>query len=453
MKHHSIVVALGASGRLDKNELHDKSSQLTELQLLDSDGQLNGGLGMTLSELGARHVVPSEIGVDLVLIAAGVTAADTRISRSSEAQDSWTRELDLYVPVSDPVLWSKQKLHVERMLRFLSGDRWRLYFRDRPAAAKILVTTPPELIKPDFDCVSLFSGGMDSFVGAIDLLAARRKPLFMSHYWDISTSSQNICATRIGAVYGDLGPRHVRARLGFANGIVDGVDQETTTRARSFLFIALAALAASGLGDVGLIVPENGLIALNVPLDPLRLGAWSTRTTHPFYLARWQELLNGLGIKATVTNPYRFKTKGQMLKECANEKLVKDFAHETISCSSIAKARWRGLAPGHCGHCTPCLIRRAAMLDAFGADQTGYTLADLRAKPLDARARQNEHIRSFQLMGARLRNEGDIERLLVHKPGPLSDYSGAEQTDYAAVFRRGIEEVGRLLTGVVVRPG
>lgn len=453
MKHHSIVVALGAAGGLSKSDLHDQSSQLTELQLLDSAGGLQLGFGTILDELGDRHVVPTEIGVDLLLLAAGVTAADTRISRTSEAQDSWTREVDLYVPVSDPALWSKQKPPIERMLRFLSGDRWRVYFRERPAAAKVLAKTPPELMKPDFDCVSLFSGGMDSFVGAIDLLAAGKKPLFMSHYWDISTSSQNICATRIGAVYGELGPRHVRARLGFANGIVDGVEQETTTRARSFLFIALAALAASGLDDVGLIVPENGLIALNVPLDPLRLGAWSTRTTHPFYLARWQELLDAVGIKATVANPYRFKTKGQMLKECANQKLVKDFAHETISCSSIAKARWRGMAPGHCGHCTPCLIRRAAMLEAFGADQTHYTLQDLRAKPLDARARQNEHIRSFQLMGARLKGDGDIEKLLVHKPGPLLDYSGAEQADYAAVFRRGIEEVGRLLNGVVVRPG
>lgn len=453
MRHHSIVVTLGVSD-VPKVDLHDQTSQITELLLLDADGRLTGGFGATLDELGARHVIPSEIGVDLLVLAAGVTAADTRISRASEAQDSWTREIDLYVPVSDPALWISQRPRIERMLRFLSGDRWRVFFRARPAKAKVLAKTPPELVKPDYDCVSLFSGGMDSFIGAIDLLAAGRKPLFMSHYWDISTSSQKLCANRVASVYGQMEPRHVRAYLGFATSVVQGVEQETTTRARSFLFIALAALAASGLDDVGLIVPENGLIALNVPLDPLRLGAWSTRTTHPFYLARWQELLDELGIKATISNPYRFKTKGQMLKECANQKLVKDYAHETISCSSIAKARWKGLAPGHCGHCTPCLIRRAAMLEAFGStDQTMYTLRDLRAHPLDGRARQNEHIRSFQLMSDRLAREDEIERLLVHKPGPLGDYSRSEQDDYAAVFRRGIEEVGRLLDGVVVRPG
>src|SRR6266852_896439 len=45
-----------------------------------------------------------------------------------------------------------------------------------------------------------------------------------------------------------------------------------------------------------LYVPENGLIALNVPLDPLRLGSFSTRTTHPFYIARWNELLKMVGM-------------------------------------------------------------------------------------------------------------------------------------------------------------
>lgn len=360
MRRHSIVARLGTADN-QKISVKDITSQVTDLPLIEQDGWLLGGMGQFLRELTKHHVVPTELGIDLLILAAAVTAADTRISRASEAQDSWTREIDLYLPVSDVSVWEEQESLVERILRFLSGDVWRVHFRERHPKAKTLVSAPPELALAEFDCVSLFSGGLDSFIGAIDLLAGKRRPLFVSHYWDISTSSQNLCAARIGEVYGDFGKCHIRARIGFENGLVENVGAETTTRARSFLFIALAALAASGLRDAGLIVPENGLIALNVPLDPLRLGAWSTRTTHPFYLARWQELLEGLGISAVITNPYRFKTKGHMLKDCANQELVKKFAHETISCSSIAKARWKGLAPGHCGHCTPCLIRRAAM--------------------------------------------------------------------------------------------
>lgn len=451
MRRHSIVARLGASD-IKSVPIKETSSQVTDLQLLEGDGSLLGGMGQFLKEIAKLHVVPTELGVDLLILAAVVTAADTRISRASEAQDSWTREIDLYVPVSDAAIWEGQRQPIERMLRFLSGDIWRVFLRERHSEAKALVPAPPELALAEFDCVSLFSGGLDSFIGGIDLLAGKRKPLFVSHYWDISTSSQKLCATRIGKVYGDFSKRHVRAYIGFENGLVSNVGSETTTRARSFLFIALAALAASGLKDAGLIVPENGLIALNVPLDPLRLGAWSTRTTHPFYLARWQELVDALGISAVIANPYRFHTKGEMLKGCANQNLVAKYAHETISCSSIAKARWSGLAPGHCGHCTPCLIRRAAMLEAFGSDKTTYTLEKLTAQPLDSRARQNEHIRSFQMMAERLASQPGVEEILVHKPGPLTDYSASERQSYAKVFRCGIEEVGRLLEGVVVKP-
>jgi hypothetical protein len=247
-------------------------------------------------------------------------------------------------------------------------------------------------------------------------------------------------------------PRHVRAHVGFPDDLVKGSSPEKTTRGRSFLFLALAALAASGLGSPVIYIPENGLISLNVPLDPLRVGAWSTRTTHPFYLARWQELLDRIGISATIANPYRVKTKGEMLSGCANKGLVQKYVAETISCSSVTKARWKGSPLGHCGYCTPCLIRRAAIEAAFKSDPTTYTLQNLAAKPLDARSAESEHVRSFQLMARRLSKSPGIEEILVHKPGPLSDYPAPNITQYAKVFRRGIEEVSAFLRGVTVRP-
>jgi hypothetical protein len=107
---------------------------------------------------------------------------------------------------------------------------------------------------------------------------------------------------------------------------------------------------------------------------------------------------------------------------------------------------------GHCGHCTPCLIRRAAMAAAFGTDPTGYSLQDLASKPLSGRSAESEHVRSFQLVGRRLANAPGIEDIMVHKPGPLSDYPKQDIVAYAGVFRRGIEEVGKFLKGVVVKP-
>ena len=109
-------------------------------------------------------------------------------------------------------------------------------------------------------------------------------------------------------------------------------------------------------------VPENGLIALNVPLDRLRLGALSTRTTHPFYIARWNEMLAALGIAGRIENPYWDKTKGEMVAGCVNPSLLAKLAPSSLSCSSPSKGRWTKQPQGHCGFCLPCLIRRASLL-------------------------------------------------------------------------------------------
>jgi len=426
----------------------------TEIRFIAGDRRLDFGVGDMITRLAARGIVPSETAVDLAMLAACITAADTRIERAADAQDGWTREIDLHIPVQDADVWTAVTPSLSRILKFLTGDHWRLFFRARHRDHAQLIVRPGNLIQPTVSSVCLFSGGLDSFVGAIDLFAAGESPLLVSHYWELSTSSQELCANRIGSVYGAMPPRHVRARVGFdGNDFSHEMGTESTTRGRSFLFFALAALAASGLdGHPSIYVPENGLISLNVPLDPLRVGAWSTRTTHPFYMERWQDLLTRLGIAANLVSPYRFKTKGEMLAGCANEDLVRRFASETISCSSIAKARWKRLPPGHCGFCVPCLIRRAAIASAFGADRTNYTIKNLRAQPLNSKSRVGEHVRSFQMMARRLRRQPSLATMLVHKSGPLSAHSAGEIDQYADVFRRGIAEVEAITRRVVVEP-
>lgn len=452
MRRHSFIARLGPG---DKGAIAviQADSLRTEIHFVDGYRRLGYGLGQMIDELTDRGVTPSETAADLAILAAMVTAADTHISRAADSQDSWTREIDLYIPVLELDRWRGATPLIERTLKFLTGDHWRLSFRQRPRGHAQLVVPRRASMHPQLTSVCLFSGGLDSFIGAIDLLAADEQPLLVSHYWENSTSSQEPCARRLAAVYGDMTSRHVRARVGFdQNDFAREMDTESSTRGRSFLFFALAALAASGLAARSTIyVPENGLISLNVPLDILRVGACSTRTTHPFYMARWQDLLTALGIDAMLVNPYRFATKGEMLSNCGNGALVRRHAAETISCSSIAKARWQGLAPGHCGFCVPCLIRRAAMLNAFGNDPTQYTMADLTGHSIDPATAVGEHIRAFQMMARRLRGQPALARILIHKSGPLRDYPAVDVAQYADVFLRGISEVDRVTGPVVVR--
>src|SRR5690606_11140683 len=149
-----------------------------------------------------------------------------------------------------------------------------------------------------FDSISLFSGGLDSLIGAIDLLEEGATPLLVSHFGEGATSdAQSKLLAGLKKHYTGSPFEQLKVRMAFKKGLVSGVDPENSTRGRSFLFFALGIFAGTGLQRAfTLSVPENGLIALNVPLDPLRLGSNSTRTTHPYYIARWNELLRYLGI-------------------------------------------------------------------------------------------------------------------------------------------------------------
>ena len=273
--------------------LYDGETE-TRLDLITGERALDHGIGHALADLVRLGVYPSELGIDVLVLAAHVHAADTRVSRDSESQDGWTRELRLVVPVSDPDRWTAVAPTFERMLNFLTGDRWSLGFRSRPRRFARTVPIPPgTLIGPPFTDLALFSGGLDSLIGAIDTLEAGHTPLLISHAGEGSASdAQTAIFDALKAQYPANAFQRLRLWMAFPDGLVHGAGGEGTTRGRSFLFIALGVFAGSGLGSpFTLKVPENGLIAVNVPLDPLRLGALSTRTTHPFYFGRWNDAL------------------------------------------------------------------------------------------------------------------------------------------------------------------
>ncbi|MEQ8393671.1 MAG: Qat anti-phage system QueC-like protein QatC [Gammaproteobacteria bacterium] len=456
MRRHLITGRYGPGDRsrmpLDDGELE------TALDLIVGKRSLGHGIGRALADLTQLGVYPSEVGLDILILAAHVHAADTRISRSTESQDGWTRELRLIVPVSDPDRWKATAPAFARMLNFLTGDRWSLGFRARPRRFTWLAPTPrAQLVGHPFDDLALFSGGLDSLIGAINGLEAGRTPLLISHAGEGATSeAQSMIFDALRAHYRGRPFERLRLWMAFPDGLVRGSAGENTTRGRSFLFFALGVFAGSGLGrPFTLKVPENGLIAVNVPLDPLRLGALSTRTTHPFYIARWNDALAALGVQGRIENPYWDQTKGEMVAACANPALLRQLAANSLSCASPTKGRWQGLGIQHCGYCLPCLIRRAALLRGLNpnTDPTVYTTPDLTAPVLDTRQSEGIQVRSFQIAIERIRARPALAPILIHKPGPLFDESPRRQAALAEVYRRGLEEVGALLNGVRTRPG
>lgn len=310
-----------------------------------------------------KGLSPSPVARDLLRVGGAVYCAD-KLVRRDETDDFWTREIDLQVPVSDVALWRRASPLLDKTLGFLAGEEWHVTFV-RDTLEKKVDESP---VQPD-EVVSLFSGGLDSLVGVIDLLEQGKRLVLVGHHDSPLTDHKQVelsNALRVHYGEGRLGLRRLLLRPNAPSSAqarpLPDHDPENTTRARSFLFIAAGVAVADALGaDVPLYVPENGFIGINVPLTAARAGSLSTRTTHPLYMARMGALLDQVGLSHPVENPYRLLTKGEALERCANERLVRRLAPVSISCSHPEHARLRHRRQGNCGYCYPCLIRRAAL--------------------------------------------------------------------------------------------
>jgi 7-cyano-7-deazaguanine synthase in queuosine biosynthesis len=406
------------------------------------DDTLQYGISHAMKKLKENGIYPTEDGIDILSLAGLVYLADTRISRILHSQDSWTREIAIEMPVYNLEKWTPLGSLFTRMLNFLTGDRWTISFRkrDEELSEKPKEETPP----PKFDAVTLFSGGMDSLIGAINHLESHHKTALISHAGDAHTkNAQSKLLAHFQGKYPDLDPLYLDLWMVFRKNLIPGGGNENTTRSRSFLFIAFGIFAMSGMKGVSTLeVPENGLIALNVPLEELRIGSHSTRTTHPFYLDSWNQVLNELGIDLSVRNPYWYMTKGEMADECLNKDFLLQVIQDSISCSSPQKARWSGAAPQHCGYCVPCIIRRAAMNKAFKEekDSTPYLVDSVSEITANHAKGKGVQLRSFQIAINKIKRQPQLAKILIHKSGPLSSERDYLQ-ELSNVYRRGLLEV------------
>lgn len=156
-----------------------------DIQFVDTFGSLNFGIGDALAMLHSLGLMPSESAVDFVIFAAMVTAADTTVSRARNAQNGWTRELDVTIPVANVAFWTAQSGLLARTLRFLTGDHWRLFFRARPAGFKKIAATPEEFDLTTFDTVSLFR---EVWIVSLVLSTCFRPEV--THSWSATTGIQ-----------------------------------------------------------------------------------------------------------------------------------------------------------------------------------------------------------------------------------------------------------------------
>jgi hypothetical protein len=379
------------------------------------------GLGNHLRDSVEKYLPkpPSEVSWDFLSIALGVFAADRFVLRAN-AEDGWTRVVMLDVAVSNPEPWQLQIGKLEAALRFLTGDIWNVTLRDGG--------TPPPQFSPkltDRDAICLFSGGLDSLLGAMKLVDDGRLPFLVSQGSPKEIQPQDNLSQAI-----KLGDYRFVGRVNERWAI----PYEGSTRGRSIIFFAYGVLAASAHDLDELFIPENGLIAINPPFTPRRLGSLSTRTTHPFFLAELEAILKGAGIDIRLTNMFEGMTKGEMLKNCKHPDIEK-LASYSYSCGKGKRLN------GQCGRCVPCLIRRASF-DASGvADKSAY-------KTNIEKSKKNDDVMAARIATARAKkaSETELARWSM-RSGPLPADPLRRKKIIGAVSR-GLVELGDFLERV-----
>ncbi len=317
-------------------------------------GSLNRQLVMALPD--AVH--------DLLDVAATVYAADCSTPRGGLTDagfgKDWRRHFHLDVPVRCPEVWNRNDIGraLSETLGFLSDDYWHFVFRpssDRGPTQGILDFGPESGFRPS--SVVMFSGGLDSYAGAVEELVEREERIVL-----VSHGS----ATKLAKVQRDL-VTEIRNRVGvervqhvtLKSQLANQGRKEGTQRSRSFLFASLG-MAVAEMFDLNRVsFFENGVVSLNLPPVAQVVGARATRTTHPKALRGFSRLFSALlGGQREVRNPFMFRTKGEVV-ETIKRLGFRDQIRHTHSCADVHN---RSRMHSHCGRCSQCIDRRFAIL-------------------------------------------------------------------------------------------
>lgn len=407
---------------------------------------------------------------DFMIISMAIFAVDKKISRSDQKneradlifEDAWTRKLHLNIPVLNYVQWKENEKNLEEVLSFLTGDVWKIEFR----RTKYKYRQRKDIRKKSLGnvekirAVSLFSGGLDSYCGALKLMSEEKNTCF------VGFKEYNLLKRRQTELYDNINEYHsertnllklfnVRPYSPLnAEGEKISVKGENSSRSRSILFIAGAMIVSSLCSETkNIYIPENGFIGINVPISDSRQGSCSTRTTHPFFINGLNDIFSKVGIDKTIVNFYSDMTKGELVQEFSKHELFLKDSGRTISCSHPMQSRYDQVpSPKNCGYCYPCIIRKASMNKVNFTNEEYNPNYDLSTSFLNMYTNFDSKSSDFRAILYAIRNyieikDNDLEiESMILKHGKLS-YEDVKI--YKQVYIKSMEELYALIENSV----
>jgi len=314
------------------------------------------------SELFIENKIPT-ILEDILKISQNLMYFDINTKRNTKTTKDQKYILRINTPLADQ--WNNPaiKHKLQRVLYELMQENIIFEF---------LKTQKPVVpISDNFDSnkvVCLFSGGLDSYSGAIDLL---KNDDLTTYFVSLRPRNklENIQSELMSKLsdYFDKKLISLKYIIGFEQyNYVGPKDRyyHPTQRSRSLLYLSVALISAISNGARKIYIPENGVIALFDDVPFIDSESF-TRTVHPDFIYAFNQLIQAVvDENVTVENPFAYKTKTEIINKII-ENTNQDFAVETInmteSCSNQGN-RWIKLNDRYCGICTPCILKSLALL-------------------------------------------------------------------------------------------
>ena len=247
-----------------------------------------------------------------------------------------------------PGMWQEKEERIEQLFEFLTHRKLSLRFEEKSGEMCALQERIAELNAESRreHVVSLFSGGLDSAAGALELVRKRIAPT-LSH-----TATGNIIlgkATELvkNSVLKTLPMVVTDMRKGNVEPSGFG-----SFNSRGLLFISNALIIASSLRNSEVCIAENGPLMINPNVS---LRSEPTKNAHPFLITVLEEVFNHVtGLRKRINPIFKDETKAEIAAKVINDQII----DKTWSCFSV-----QGQSK-MCGACFACAVRRLSLLAA-----------------------------------------------------------------------------------------
>jgi 7-cyano-7-deazaguanine synthase in queuosine biosynthesis len=359
---------------------------------------------------------PSRL-VDLLRIASSIYVVDRLVKRHTQnGPNHPSRALGLRVSVLDQAFWNRPEVRdaLGEAVDFVSGDFWDIDFAQDSSSFSRIQRLLPNPSEGETPLLCLYSGGLDSAAGLVSRIAENPdRSVIPVTVWH-QPRQRHLLKQQYDILRGrfqtQIDPLIVKVAMGWTTGL-EKKQQEQSQRGRSFLFLAIGAIAAIMQGQHSVELFESGIGAINLPLMAGMVSSKATRSSHPEFLRLMSRLVSLVAdTEIEFSLPFFSNTKGEVTKKLA-ELGLQDLAVLTASCVGYPL---RHSKAKQCGVCPACLFRRQAMHVAGIPEPDHSYKHDLFAPPFlfePVSLERLNYLKAFLMQVAQLNNVEHGEQL------------------------------------------